>query len=317
VTAETVGAPASTTGGTDTGAPTLPLVADATVPAEPADDDERLWSVTTILKAFGDSEGLIRWSVDETARAAVDSRATVAAIADDDPDAAIDWLRQARFRPRKGERSATKLGEDVHAACESYVVTGRRPAPGDPLPNGQVDVEVEPYIDSFELWLERFQPAYTAAEVVVYNPRYGYAGQADGYATLDRLPVIIDYKTAKQSVDGRGNRKQPWTDVALQLAAYRHAPMAAVWRARRYEQFSRRYYLLSADERELAVPTPTVEGGVCVHLTPHHCDVYPVDCGPDVFDAFLYAVEAARWSLFTSKRVLGQPLALLDHKKAG
>lgn len=294
----------------------LPMTAEAEVAvAQPADGDDRLWSVTTILKSFGDSEGLIYWTADETAVAGVRSRETLAAIAErEGDDAAIEWLRGARFRAGKGERSATKLGEDFHAAAERWVVNGARPAPGDPLPNGEVDDELAPYLDSFDLWLERFQPVYTAAEVVVYHPRYGYAGQADGFCTVDGVPVIIDYKTSKKSFDGRGKRRRPWVDVALQLAGYRHAEFAAVWRARRFEEWSRRYYLLDADERALAVPVPAVDGGLCVHVTPHHCDVYPVDCGDDVFEAFLYAVEAARWSLFTSKRVLGDPLALLDRK---
>lgn len=290
----------------------IPMAADVEVDAAPQADDERLWSVTTILKAFGDSEGLIYWTAEETAKAAVTGLKTVTAIAADDPDAAIEWLRSARFRTTKGQRSATRLGTDVHAACEAYVVTGRRPEPGTPLPNGVLDDEVDPFVDSFELWLERFQPAYTAAEVTVYNERFSYAGTADGYATVEGVPVLLDYKSSRQDLDGRGNRRKPWTDVALQMAAYRYAPTAAVWRARRYEQYSRRYYLLNADERELAVPTPEVEGGLCIHLTPHHCDIYPVDCGTQVFDGFLYAIEAARWSTVTSKTVLGEPLALLN-----
>jgi len=292
------------------------LVADSvvTVPA-PDDGDERMWSVTTILKAFGDSEGLIQWTATETATAAVKGIKTVTAMAADDEASAIEWLRGSRFRAKRGERSATKLGEDAHAAFETYVVTGKRPQRGDRLTNGEVDAEIEPYIDSFELWLDRFQPEYTAAEMTVYNPQYGYAGTLDGHVIVNGTPVILDYKTSKLSFDGQGKRKKPWNDVALQLAAYRHAPLAAVWRARRFEQWSRRYYLLNGDERSLAVPTPTVEGGLVVHVTPQHCDVYPIDCGPDVFEAFLYAIEAARWSMFTSKQVLGEPLALLDNKK--
>lgn len=292
----------------------LPLIADSTTDATPTDQDERLWSVTTILKSFGDSEGLVHWTADETAQAGVKSRSTIAAMAEEDEEAAIAWLREARFRSSRGERSATKLGEDAHACFEIMVVTGERPALGTPLPNGVLDEEITPYLNSFELWLDRFQPSYVAAEVTVYNPEYGYAGTADGYATVEGTPVIIDYKTSKKSFDGKGKRKRPWTDVALQLAGYRHAPLAAVWRARKFEQYSRRYYLLNADERELAVPTPTVEGGLCIHVTPQHCDIYPVDCGDNVFESFLYAIEGARWSLFTSKRVLGEPLACLDNK---
>lgn len=288
------------------------MTAEAEVEVQPSDNDDRLWSVTTILKSFGDGEGLIHWSVNETAKAAVASLKTVNALAEDNPDSAVDWLKQARFRSKPGTRSATKLGTDVHACCEMYVVTGKRPELGTPLPNGELDAEVAPYVDSFELWLERFQPQYVAAEVTVYNEQYGYAGTADGYAIVQGTPVIIDYKSAKDSFDARGNRKKPWTDVAMQLAAYRHAPKAAVWRARKFESYGRRYYLLNADERELAVDTPAVEGGLVIHLTPEHCDVYPVDCGPDVFDAFLYAIEGARWTSVTSKRVLGKPLALMN-----
>jgi hypothetical protein len=291
---------------------TIPMSAEAEIEAQPDDSDDRLWSVTTILKSFGDSEGLIQWTAAETARAAVASLPTITAMAGDDPGAAVEWLKQARFRPAKGARSATKLGTDVHACCEMYVVTGKRPELGTPLPNGILDAEVDPYIDSFELWLERFQPEYVAAEVTVYNEQFGYAGTADGYAVVEGTPVIIDYKSAKESFDARGKRRRPWTDVAMQLAAYRHAPKAAVWRARKFESYGRRYYLLNADERELAVDTPTVEGGLVIHLTPQHCDVYPVLCDETVFDAFLYAVEGARWTSVTSKRVLGEPLALMD-----
>lgn len=295
----------------------LEMVADSVVDAQPATDDERLWSVTTILKAFGDSEGLIHWSVEETCKAAIEDHDLLGNILErKGPSDAIAWLRDARFKSARGTRSATKLGTDCHAAFEQYVVTGKRPPMGEQLIEGVMDDELVPYLDSFELWLDRFQPEYVAAEVTVYNPQFGYAGTADGYCIIDGLPVILDYKTSKTSFDGRGKRKRPWTDVALQLAAYRAAPLAAVWRARKFEQWSRRYYLLNAEERELAVPTPEVEGGIVVHVTPHHCDIYPVDCGPAVFEAFLYATEAARWSLQTSKRVLGEPLALLDNKAA-
>jgi len=295
----------------------IPMQVSAEVDASPDDTDERYWSVTTILKAVGSNEGLIEWSAKETARAAIRSERTWKAMLDDEgEDAALAWLTKARFTPAKGQRTATKLGSAVHAACELYVVTGLRPELGAHLGEdyGDVDAEVEPYLDSFELFLDRFSPAFTAAEFTVYDTRYRYAGTADGSATIERVHALIDYKTSKDSFDGRGNRKKPWVDVALQMAAYRHAEIAAVWRARRYERYSRRYYLLNTQERELAVPVPPTEGGIVVHLTPQHCDVYPVECGPEVHEAFLYSIEAARWSFQTSKSVLGEPLALLDKK---
>lgn len=299
---------------TDTTTPFGPLMIDATVDAKATAGDDRLWSVTTILKSFGDSEGLIQWTAATTAKAAVAKIRTLNAMAAEDPDGAITWLKEQRFATVKGARSATKLGTACHAAFEHLVVTGQRPTPGTPLVEGVMDDEVAPYLDSFERWLDEFSPEYLAAELTVYNEQYGYAGTADGFAVVDGIPVAIDYKTSRESFDGRGNRKKPWTDVALQLAAYAACPTAAVWRARKYEQWSRRYYLLNADERELAVPAPTVEGALCIHVTPEHADVYPIEIGDHVFEAFLYAMEAARWSLETSKTVIGEPLALLDRR---
>lgn len=92
------------------------------------------------------------------------------------------------------------------------------------------------------------------------------------------------------------------------LAAYRYAEMAAVWRPRRMEQFRRRYYLLGEAEKAMAVPVPEVDAGLVIHITPEHCDAYPVDCDQSVHRAFLFVLEAARWQFQTSKTVIGLPL---------
>jgi hypothetical protein len=295
----------------------LPLQAEAEVDARPKPDDERFWSVTTIIKATGSDEGLINWSAQRTAQVALESEKVWQAIRESDgDDAAVKWLADARFKPPRGQRTATKLGSAVHAAIETLVVTGAPPAMGTPLgPElGLMDDEIIPYLASFDLFLDRFQPSFEAAELTVYNPSYRYAGTADGIAVVSGTTALIDYKTARDSWDARGNRKKPWADVGLQLAAYRHAEFAAVWRARRFEQYSRRYYLLNPEERAMALPMPKTDGGLVIHITPEHCDVYPVECDDEIFEAFLYSIEAARWSYTTSKRVIGDPIALLDRK---
>jgi hypothetical protein len=297
----------------------IPMRAVAEVLSSMNPDDKRFYSVTTILKSVGSDEGLIYWSADETAKAAVNSRKTVEALLEDEgPAAAIAWLREARFRGAKGERSATSLGSAVHACAEYYVVTGQRPPMGMRLGDklGVVDDEVQPYIDCFEMFLDKFQPEFTAAEVTVYNTTYGYAGTADGWANVQGVPVILDYKTSKKSEDTKGRRKKPRPEVALQLSAYAAADFAAVWRARRMEKYSSRYYLLNEQERALAAPVPETQGGLVVFLTDKHCDVYPVEVGQDTFEQFLYCIESARWDNEVSRKVLGAPLALLDRKVA-
>ena len=279
------------------------MVAELGQPAldgqKPADDDERHWSVTTIIGCL-DKPALLYWAAEQTAVAAVNSARTLEArVEEEGVDTVVKWLRDARFRRDRTQRTAAELGTEVHAACEAYALTGQRP---------DVDAEVQPFLDQFDRWAQEFQPVYQAAEVTVYSPSYGYAGTCDAFLTVGGVRCIVDYKSSRKSFDNRGNPTTPYPEVALQLAAYRHAELAAVWRPRRMEQYRRRYYLLGQAEREMAVPVPEVDTGLVIHITPDHCDAYPVECGPDIFEAFLFIQEAARWQFQTSKSVIGRPL---------
>jgi hypothetical protein len=284
--------------------------------------DLTLWSVTTIIGCL-DKPGLLYWSAEEAARAALASRGSLdARVAEEGEAAVVKWLRDARFRRPKDRLSAASLGTATHACCEEYVLTGTRP--DDDFVGGQVKAEgprgmtapavkaeaavVGQMLDRFDEFLERYQPAYQAAEVTVYHPDYGYAGTADCFLTIDGVPLIGDYKTSRDPRDSKGDPKTPYPEVALQLAAYRHATAAAVWRPRRYEKFRRRYYLLSQQERDQAVPPPAVEGGVVIMLTPEACTPFPVRCDETVHEAFLFVQEAARYSFQMAKDVIGHPL---------
>ena len=285
------------------------------------DDDLRLWSVTTLIGCL-DKPALLYWAAEQTAAAAVSIADSLPQrIEEDGPEEVVKWLRDARFRRPKGRLSNASLGTCAHAACEEYALTGQRPdddhladiikAEGGARFNG-VAAETEVLnrmLDRFDEWLQRFQPSYQATEVTVYHPEYGYAGTCDGFLTIDGVRLIIDYKTSREGYDGRGNAKTPYPEAALQLAAYRYASHAAVWRPRRIEKFRRRYYLLSDAERDQAVPVPEVDAGAVIHLTPDHCEAFAVRCDERVHDAFLYVVEASRWVNGLSKEVIGMPIA--------
>jgi len=267
--------------------------------ANPGTDDQQFTSVTTIIGAL-DKPALVYWSAEMAAKAAVQVAGTLAArVAEEGPEAVIKWLRDAQFRRPKGQRSAAELGTAVHGACEEYALTGQRP---------EVDDEVRPFLDRFDAWLQLWQPSYEAVETTVYSRTYGYAGTLDAIAVIDGQRLLVDYKSSKKSKDNQGKDTTPYPEVGLQLAAYRHAELAATWRPRRYEKFRRRYYLLGADEREMSLPVPEVDGAVAIHLTPEHCDAYPVRCDQAVFEAFLFCLEAFRWQSELSKTVIGAPL---------
>lgn len=288
--------------------------------AEEQPGDRRLWSVTTIIGVL-DKPGLLYWAAEQAAAAAVSIAGSLEQRVREDGEAeVIKWLRDARFRKPRGLLSATSLGTCAHEACEQYALTGNRPTTADieaivrreggPRFSG-VKAEaavVARMLDRFDGWLQRFQPSYQATEVVVYSPTYGYAGQADAFVTIDGVRLLVDYKSSREGFDSEGNAKSPYPEAALQTAAYRHAELAAVWRPRRLEQFRRRYYLLSDAERDRSVPVPETDGGAVIHLTPDHCEIFPVRCDKTVHEAFLYVQEAARWQLELSRDVIGLPM---------
>ncbi len=291
------------------------------VDVERADDqDLTLWSVTTIIGCL-DKPALLYWAAEQTATAAIDNLATWRAMLEDRGRAeAIKWLRDARFRRPKTKLSSAELGTAVHAVCEEYALSGTRPdmdriaeavrAEGDPTTNVADEARlISQMLDHFDGWLQRFTPSYQATEVCVYDPEYGYAGQSDGFLTIDGFRAIIDYKSSREALDARGKARTPYPEqVGLQLAAYRHARYAAVWRPRRMEKFRRRYYLLSDSERAMAQPVPEVDGGLCIQITPESCEAYPVRCDQEVHRAFLFTLEAFRWVEQTSKTAMGHPL---------
>lgn len=291
-------------------------------------DDLILWSVTTIIGAL-DKPALLYWTGEETARAAINQQATWRGMLEDCDTGcdhtsarncpAVKWLRDARFRRPKDLLSATDLGTVVHALCEEYALTGTRPdknriADEIRMRGGaNVDIKregpvVSVMLDRFDGWLSRAQPSYQATEVTVYSPTYGYAGTTDGFLTVDGFRAIVDYKSSREPYDSKGNLKTPYPEVALQLAAYRYAESAAVWRPRRTEKFRRRYYLLSEGERAMAQPVPEVDGGLCIHITPESCEAFPIKCDRSVHQQFLFVLESARFTFETSKTVVGPPL---------
>lgn len=308
---------------TDTAALGLPAIENA----DRTDDDLVLWSVTTILKALS-SDALTYWACEQAALAAVHSQRTwMGMLADDDgcnhtnsaTCDAVKWLRDARFRRPQVLLSATDLGSVVHKAIEEYSLSGKKPNANDladiirSIGGPKVDVHaeepvVEQMLYAFDRWVQAVSPAYDAAEVCVFSPTYGYAGTTDAFLRLDGVPLIVDYKTSREARDAKGKPKGPYSDVALQLAAYRFADAAAVWRPRRTEIYRRRYYLLSPEERAMAVPVPKVDGGLVIHITPEACQAFPVRCDEAVHESFLYVLEVSRWMNDLSKHVIGAPL---------
>lgn len=281
--------------------------------------DVRHWSVTEIIKAVGDAGGLIHWSAQETAKAAVRSRKTWMAMEEEQGSpAAEDWLAGARFRKPKGMLSDSQFGKELHALLETWALSGARPPVTLEVFGVEDDiVNATACLDQFDRWLEKAQPEYLATEAAVFSPTYGYAGTADAFASIHTVRFVIDYKFSRKSRDTKGKPTRPYPDsVGLQLAAYAGAELLATWRARRFEQIRKRYYLLNDEEREAAVPVPAVDAGLAIHITPEHCDAYPITKLALAHKAFLHSIDVAKWVFQDSKTVMGDPLVFPDTEVA-
>lgn len=276
--------------------------------------DQVMWSVTTILKVLN-KEALLQWAVNVTAERVIANLDVLnARLANEGPESAISYVKGLRWQT-DGRLTDTELGTLAHGLFEAYALLGVRPeiapelhpmyaAEGVVLHPGDL-ADLAGMVDQFDRWLQGYQPDYLATEVVVYHPKYGYAGQADGFVNIAGNDLIVDYKTSRKTYDGRGKVREPYAENALQLSAYRHATHAAVFRARRYTNRSRRYYLLSDAEKAAAVPVPEVVAGLVVKITPDHLGVYPLRCDKRQHDAFLFCQEVARWLYNEAPHVVG------------
>jgi hypothetical protein len=268
--------------------------AEADAPETAKKDDERFWSVTTIIANIGDSGGLTGWTANRVANSAIDNESVWRAmLARGQHDEAVKYLAGSRFQPRPGHSMTDReIGSAFHALAEQWIYDGARPTVE--VGNAKDRHAINQLLDNFGKWLDIAQPVFEALEMTVYNPALHYAGTLDGICVVNGIRAVIDYKTSLDH-DEPKKRKGPWATTALQLAAYRHASFVAVWKARRYEKFSRRYYLLNDSERALAVRMPAVDTGIVLHVTPDHADTYIVDTGFKTFEGFLAAVDATAW----------------------
>ena len=247
--------------------PTTELGQEALEVDKPDNDDLTLWSVTTIIGAL-DRPALTWWACEQTANAAIDNEATWKAMLNDvGRDETITWLCTAKNRLPKNLLSDTTLGTAVHKVCETYALTGTRPdhefiaAQVEHAGGPQTDINTKPV----------FSPACSTCSTAGYNAspppirppkcastrRSGVTpGKPTDSSPSTGVRFIIDYKSTRKPRLKNGKPKTPYTEVALQLAAYRNADFAAVWRPRRFEKQFRRYYACPPPNANWLFPYP-------------------------------------------------------------
>jgi hypothetical protein len=251
---------------------------------------QRLWSVTTLARlGLGTSEPLVNWAVRTTGEAAYDKIKILREFVDaGDRDGAVKWLTDQRWQT---SGKAAARGTDLHTAAEQLAL-GQTP---------KVEEHIQPYLDQYVRFLELHAPEFLMAEAPVYNPTFGYAGTCDGVIVLDGKRLVFDIKTTKHGPNS-GKSRPPFSEVALQLVAYRRAELVGIL-AERHEIQRGRYYGFRADGTY--EPMPETEGAVCLVVSPEDFLCVPVRTDDVVWRHFRHVMENARWQVEVSRNVFG------------
>lgn len=270
MTAETVGAPASSTGGTDTGAPTTTTrsrfrrIQRGRWHSYEL-DGQRLPTVTQLIRDGIPKPNLIDWAARSAAEYAADHVDEIARL---ERAAAVDLIKTAH---RRTTSAAATKGTEIHGYAEKL-------AAGEPV---DVPEAAAGYVDAYMAFLDQWQPEVIAVEAPVVNRRWRYAGTLDISARLRHIgAVVIDVKTGGSGV---------WPETCLQIAAYRAAEL-----------------FLDVDNREQ--PMPTTVAGYALWLSDDGSyELLPVESGPDIFAVFLHVAHVAAFMGRAKDDLIGFP----------
>jgi hypothetical protein len=218
-------------------------------------DDRKVDGVTTVLNAGLPKPALLQWAADMAASYAVDHLPDLAEMS---TAKAVDAIRYAH---RDRSRAAMARGSEIHAL-------------GEPLAHGK-PVEVPDAlagpVNAYARFLDRWGIEAIASETPVASTVARYAGTADLWATVaarDGRRALIDLKTGKDA----------YSDVALQLAAYRHADL---WQP---------------DGPDSEEDLPPVDLVYVALILPDDVRMIPVRAGEREWTIFRYVQQVARWT---------------------
>ncbi|MFJ8785013.1 hypothetical protein [Streptomyces sp. NPDC102476] len=252
--------------------------------------DIKLRRVTTILSQGFPKPQLVFWSANLTAEDAFANlpRLVAASLHPAEKEAAYDWLRKGHIR-KKDERA--DIGGAVHDVIEAKVL-------GQPIPESFLnDEEIAPFVDHFLRFVAEWEIEFEASEMTVGNFTDGWAGKLDYLfrsrliARLLKVPAttlfVGDTKTG-----GELDEKGVYPEAGAQMSAYRRAEVA---------------WLRDGTQ----IPMPKAHHvGIVLHLRPEGYRPMPLQCGDDVYEAFLHVQQVAEFQRVLAKSVVGDALTL-------
>jgi hypothetical protein len=213
---------------------------------------ERFLSVTSALGYIA-KHFLSTWAAKLSAEAAIDAWETVQAAAAIDPcelkgseacgvcrTCVSHWLADRHNVIRE---TAGDLGSRFHEAVEHQSLFG---------PGGEVDEDVQPFLDAYNNWADRAKPTIFMTEATVINRRFGYAGTLDvglEFGDGSELPKKLEHLRGRVLLGDWKTGKSVDKLAAWQENAYR---------------FGEAILLPDGTEE----PLPHFEAGLILHIRP-------------------------------------------------
>jgi hypothetical protein len=218
-------------------------------------DGDKVPGVTTLIGDGMPKPALIRWAAKGVAEYCYRERDGKLADCDE-----LEYVRIAKGAPWDDRDRAARRGTEVHAIAEQLA--------GDV----EVDVpdELTSHVDQYLAFVHDFEPDYVATERAVFSRKHRYAGTFDAIAHVPALGpgnTLLDLKTS---------RSGPFGEVALQLAAYRHADI-----------------YIDGDGNESDMTTLDIRRCAVLWVTHDTYELRPVETGADVLRTFLYVQQVA------------------------
>jgi hypothetical protein len=213
---------------------------------------------------------LPKWNSKVTAQCAIDEFQMITELVNDGKSTkAIEWLKAAAERELN---KAADIGTKVHETIEQLILD----------PSHKYDDALQPFIDGFDQFVEKFEPEWIHVEKSVFSVTHVYAGSFDAICKINSKNVLLDFKTTRSGISAK---------VALQLAAYKYADV-----------------MFDGDE-EIAIPN--IDAGAALLLRPGKWSYQPLRIDSDIFSTFLALRRTFEWESRQSKTAM---LAPIPHK---
>jgi len=229
-------------------------------------DGDRVPGVTKVTGMLP-KDNLIDWAAKESANHAVNYWDELSRLPLMDRWSRIKGARYNRSGP------AAKRGTDVHRYAEQLA--------NDDLNWDQVPEDHRGYVEAYQDFLETFdvRPLVGGTELVVASREHRYCGSTDLVADLSAVETdvrvipasrwLLDIKTSDSGI---------WPETALQVCGYARAEV---------------FVDPAAPDDERLVSWLEIAQCGAVHLASDAWSLYPLDTGPQVWEAFL----KLRWLL--------------------